>query len=122
MKMNYRFYKQEDYEKIKELCQKHNLNFPYDNQILVVAEDDRKEIIGVGGIRVDYVFNPLISENNPLVANNLVRIIEGILMAQGIKRIRAEVETDNGRHIGHLEKFGFEIIEKSKIILHKLYE
>lgn len=120
--INYRFYKQEDFEKVKELCQKHNLNFPYDNQILVVAEDDRKEIIGVGGIRVDYVYNPLISENNPLVANNLVRIIEGILMAQGIKRIRAEVETDNERHIGHLEKFGFEIIEKSKIILHKLYE
>lgn len=117
-----RFYNNNDFEKVKSLCEKHNLRFPYDNQMLIIAENDEKEIVGIAGIRVDYVINPLISDNNPLVANNLGRIIEGIIIGQGITRIKAEVNKENEKHINQLEKDGYILIEKNSVILQKTIE
>lgn len=118
----YRNYNHEkDYEKVKELCSKHSLAFPYNNKHLIVAENEQGQIVGVGGIRIDFVFNPLIAENNPLVANNIGRMIEGVAIVNGIKRLRAEVDSDNVKHIQQLEKDGYEIVENNKIILEKIF-
>jgi hypothetical protein len=119
----YRNYNHEkDYEKVKALCEKHNLEFPHNNKVLIVAETKEGEIVGIGGLRIDAVFNPLISEDNALVANNIARLVEGISMGMGIKILKAEVDANNERHIKHLEKDGFEIVDRNKIILEKKYE
>ena len=118
--MNYRLYKKEDHDKVDELCKKHNLPFPKDNQFLCVAENNEEEIVSICGLKPEWKIEPMIGEN-PLAVNRLFHWIEGIALGQGIMKLKAEIPKENSRHINHAEKEGFIIISNDRIIMEKNY-
>lgn len=117
--ISYRKAEKKDFEKIYSLCIENNIAFS-GNNLLFLAENEQGEIIGICGLKQEWRVEPLIAEN-PLVGNNLVKMIEGAALANGINVLKANVESSNEKHIKQLEKFGFVIVENSKIILEKCY-
>jgi hypothetical protein len=112
--MNYRLYIADDEEAVRQLCEDNLIAFPSENNLLFVAED-KGEIIGICGAKTDYRIEPLIA-TNPIAANNLARMVEGALLATGVKRTIAFVNSDNVKHIEQLVKAGYEIIENKTIL------
>ena len=110
----------EDYQGVKEYCSKHGIAFPDRNTILLVSFNDDKLVNGLSGIKPEFYIEPLIADN-PILANNLGRMIEGIIIQQGIEVIRASVPRENVKHTKQLQKDGFEIIDNNHIILEKKY-
>jgi len=115
--INYRKYCLEDFEQVKSLCDKNNIAFPTDNELLFVAEDDEGKIIGICGLKKVYQVEPLISEN-ALVSNNLFKMVEGVIVQNDIPRVRAITKEEN---LFRFTKVGFKKIEEDKIILEKKY-
>jgi hypothetical protein len=106
-----------DFEGVKALCEKHKINFPSeDNFILVAVEND--EIIGITGIKLEMKIEPLIADN-PMIAFRLSNMIEGAALNQGANVLYANVNCENTKHINQLEKYGYEVVETSKVILRK---
>jgi hypothetical protein len=110
----------EDFQGVREYCIYHGIAFPNRNSILIVSLNDQGKINGLVGLETKIYVEPLIADN-PILANNLGRMIEGIIINEGIKIISASVPRENVKHIKQLEKDGFEITENNHIILEKKY-
>jgi len=116
-----RLYKADDYKKVDKLCEKYDMPFPGNNQFLIVAEDDEGKIVALCGLKQQWKIEPLIAEN-PFSANNLLRLVEGIAIGQGIKTLYAEIPKENEKHINHAIKDGYKIVTNNRILLEKNYE
>lgn len=110
----------EDYEGVKNYCSKHGIAFPDRNSILIVSLNDQGEVNGLVGLKEEVYVEPLMADN-PILANKLGRMVEGIIIQQGIKIIKASVPRENVKHINQLEKEGFVIIDNNHTILEKSY-
>lgn len=124
-----RLYKHEtDFQAVKNYCYKHNIAFPDRNLTLIVSietireglEPDKFVVNGLVGLKSEVYVEPLIADN-PILANNLGRMIEGIVIQTGIAVICASVPRENVKHINQLEKDGFVIIDDNHIKLEKKY-
>jgi hypothetical protein len=71
-------------------------------------------------LKPEIYIEPLIADN-PILANNLGRMIEGIIIQTGISVICASVPRENVKHTNQLEKDGFVIVENNHIKLEKKY-
>jgi len=109
-----------DYSNVKTYCQNHGIAFPDRNSILIVSLNDQGVVNGLVGLKPQFSVEPLIADN-PILANNLGRMIEGVIINEGIKIITASVPRENVKHINQLEKDGFVIVENNHIILEKKY-
>lgn len=109
-----------DYNKVSDYCKKHNIAFPSRNSVLLVSLNEQGETNGLVGLKPQFSVEPLIADN-PILANNLGRMIEGVIINEGIKIITASVPRENVKHINQLEKDGFVIVENNHIILEKKY-
>lgn len=110
----------DDFEEVKNYCYKHKVAFPDRNLILLVSFNDQGKVNGLAGLKQELHFEPLISEN-PMVANNLGRMVEGIILDRGFSIITATVPRENIKHIEQLESEGFVIRDNNLIILEKKY-
>lgn len=80
----------EDYaEDLKLFCEAKGINYP-ERSIKIIAVDSSDMIVGVIGLEVNVFIEPLISDN-PIVANNLFRMAEGLALGKGLKNISAVV-------------------------------
>lgn len=118
--MNYRLYEKDDFDRVDKLCKQFKLPFPANNQFLVIAEDDLGEIVSICGLKPELKVEPLIGKNS-LANNNLLRMVEGIAIGQGITKLYAEIPKDNERHLNHAEKDGWIIVSNDRIKLEKSY-
>lgn len=109
-----------DFKAVKNYCSKHDIAFPVRNEVLIVSFNDQGEINGLVGLKPVVFVEPLIADN-PILANNLGRMVEGIIIQQGITVISASVPRENVKHIAQLEKDGFVIVENNHIKLEKKY-
>jgi hypothetical protein len=115
-----RYSHEEDYQAVKNYCYKHGIAFPDRNSILLVSFNDGGLVNGLVGLKPVIFVEPLVADN-PILANNLGRMVEGIIIQQGIKVISASVPRENVKHIAQLEKEGFVIIDNNHTILEKSY-
>lgn len=115
-----RLYTPDDFEKVDKFLEKHSFPFPSDNQFLVIAEDENGNIISICGLKQQWKIEPLIAEN-PFAGNNLLRIIEGIAIGQGITKLYAEIPNENVKHINHAIKDGYKLISTNRTLLEKSY-
>lgn len=109
-----------DFEKVKDYCSKHNIAFPSRNSTLIVSFNDQGNVNGLVGMKTEVYVEPLIADN-PILANNLGRMIEGVILQAGIRIVKASVPSENKKHIAQLEKEGFEITEINHTIMEKSY-
>lgn len=110
---------QTDYEHVQKLCDENKIAFPNENLVLFVAEDNG-QIVAISGLKKEIKVEPLIA-NNPVIANNLGKMMEAIAIFSDVNSLYANVDKSNEKHINQLEKAGFEIIETNKVILQKRY-
>lgn len=113
--MDVRLYKPDDETAVKEFAKKHNLEFNLNASIVIIAEDDNKNIIGLSSIRSVAFIEPFISEN-PLTSFKLyattIKLLEKL--EQPIVRCFTTPE-----HKELFEKVGFEQVFCDSIILEK---
>jgi len=119
--MMIRLYKHEtDFETVKNYCFNHGIAFPDRNSTLIVSFNDQGNVNGLVGLKSEVYIEPLIADS-PILANNLGRMIEGIVIQTGISVICASVPRENVKHVNQLEKDGFVIIDDNHIKLEKKY-
>lgn len=115
--MTYRNALTTDYDKIKEYCSEHEINIPNESAAIFIAEHEG-EIKGIVGLKKVYSIEPLISDSS-VIANNLYRMIDGVIKSNNVKRVRAIVGKENKKFLGVLDKEDFLIIEDDKLILER---
>lgn len=116
--IHYRLAEEKDSEIIKELCDKHLIKVPFDANLIFIAIDDNGNLIGLCALKQEWRVEPLIS-SNPVAAFGLSKMIEGAALSNGIKTIRAQVDSDDKYLIHQYEKSGYEVVEVNKTILEK---
>lgn len=114
-KLIYRVANEEDRGQIEKLCSEHGINYP-DGIFMLVAEDENG-ICGIIGLKTETFIEPFIS-GNPLVANNLYRMVEGFGLITGVKKFRCVTDEENEELFS---KVGFETIETEKIIMERKF-
>ena len=113
--MKYRSFQEKDFEDIKLLCEKNNIDLPYRNSFVIIAENENGQIVGFGSIANLAFIEPLISDN-PVVAVNLYNQLLGVAMNQGIKEIFCYC---NEKREELYNKAGFEKSQAEKILMRK---
>jgi len=110
-----RFYKPEDAEAVKQFAQKYNITFNVENRIIVIAEDENKNIKCVGAIRNVAFIEPLISENALATFKTYAALMQLLdKMEQPI--VRCFTSSHNKELF---EKFDFEEVFQDQIIMEK---
>lgn len=113
--MNVRFYKPEDAEAVRQFAEKHNITFNLDNRIIVLVEDDDKQIRSIGAIRSVAFIEPLISEN-PLGTYKIYTALMQLLEKMNQPIVRC-ITTENNKAL--FEKLDFEQVFQDQIIMEK---
>ena len=113
--MNVRFYKPEDEEAVKEFSVRHKISFDLGNRIIVLVEDDEKNIKGVGAIRSVAFIEPLISEH-PIATYKVYDTLMQLLKKLNQPIVRCITGVENKRLF---EKIGFEEVFQDQIIMEK---
>ena len=113
--MKYRSFQEKDFDDIKLLCEKNNIDLPHRNSFVIVAENNNGQIVGFGSIANLAFIEPLISDN-PVVAVNLYNQLLGVAMNQGIKELYCYCNEEREEVFN---KVGFEKFQAEKLILRK---
>ena len=114
--MKYRKADVKDDQQIEALCKKNLIDKPSPGTFIVVAEDDEKNIIAFIGVKKETYIEPYVCNNNPLVANNLFRYAEGVIMGNGIESYRCICDP---KHEELFNRVGLVTIESQKLIMEK---
>jgi len=109
----------EDYAKVLKYCKPFGAP-PVGAKHIFVAVDKEGEIHGVTGLIIQPTIDPLYADN-PLIANNLGRMIEGAALADGANSVFAEVNSSLKDYINVLIKSGFTVVGENKTILERYY-
>lgn len=105
----------EEFKLVEELCKKNNLVPKIDGLTIMAVQDDK--ILGVINMDLIPSIELFISEN-PIVGNNLFRMIEGNLLTSGTKFVRCNPTPSLEKLY---TKVGFEVVKADKIIMEKKY-
>ena len=76
-----------DYQGVKDYCFNHGIAFPDRNSVLIVSFNNQGNVNGLVGLKPSISIEPLIADN-PILANTLGRMIEGVIIAEGIKIVQ----------------------------------
>lgn len=113
--MNYRPYKEDDFEALRQYCAYAGISLPDSGSHLYIALDDKNNITGIIGVKQEIFIEPLIADN-PLIGNKLYEDILRNLRISGFKKVRCICNPKFEKLFG---KKGFKKIEESKIIMEK---
>lgn len=117
--MYYRIARNDDTEMLTAYCRKYDLAIP--SGLVFVAINDQGEICGTIGLKMEAYIEPIIADN-PVIGNNLFRMLEGVILEKGFTKVRAMAdESKFNRLIGNYDRTGFEVIERNKFIVEKNY-
>lgn len=114
--MKIREYKPEDYDKVKDLAEKHNLNLPSEGKI-ILAEDDEGRIVSFINFRMVLFIEPFVSEN-PLAGKKLFDEAEKRIKEGNLRIVRCFTDVNNKEL---LEKLGFYEINELLVPFEKNY-
>jgi hypothetical protein len=113
--MNYRPYKEDDFERLRQYCSYAGIALPDKGSHLYIAVDKENNICGIIGVKQEIFIEPLISDN-PLIANKLYEDIIRNIEISGFKKVRCICNPKFEKLFG---KKGFRKIEENKIIMEK---
>lgn len=121
MEIKYRLATDKDYPEIVELCERNNLDVPMPGNINFVAEQKSKikgnKIVGLISLKIKHQIDGLIADN-PLVANTLVKMLEGVIVSKNIMEI--EIVCDKEK-VAMYERANFKVADDNKVIMYKRY-
>ena len=90
MEIKYRLATDKDYPAIVNLCERNNLDVPLPGNLNFVAEQKSKikgnKIVGLISLKIKDQIDGLIADN-PLIANTLVKMLEGVIISKGIPEV-----------------------------------
>jgi len=105
---------------VKFLCQRNNISFPLNSEVIFIALDEHDTVIGVTAVKKVFQVEPLIS-SNPIVAHVLsekaLAVISLTDTAEAVALVRNVVDSAN--FISQLERSGFVITDTEITILKK---
>ena len=113
--MKVRIAKKEDIEQVKKLADKYNLEYS-DQSIIILAEDDDKNIKGFIALRFVPFIEPMISESS-IAALMLYQAAEKLLEQMEVPIIRIFAQE---KHEELFKKVGFEEIFQDYISMEKV--
>lgn len=106
--------------KVRLLCEQNDIAFPKDSSFLFLSVDEHTNVNGIIGMKKEFFVEPMIA-SSPLIAYELGKMIEGIIVVEGLKKVRCTVPIKNQKHIEQLKKVGYEIINPDTITMEKYY-
>ena len=105
-----------EYKGAEELCIEHNASIPNDG-LTMIGVDDTGKVVGAISLRSVFFIEPLVS-NNPIVATELFKRMEGVVLAKGANILRCITKEENENRFS---KAGFIKVFNNQIVMEKLY-
>lgn len=115
--MTIRGYVDSDYQEIKALAEKYNINLPIEGKV-IVAVDDNNKVVSFMIMRGIMMIEPFIGENS-LANKHLFDKFEWLMNISDVKIVRCNIEKKN---IKLLEKLGFYRVFEKHVQMEKNYE